>query len=356
MAYGVSWDTTTVQNGSYTLTAVARDAAGNTTTSTPVDVTVANAPQTTSTPIAVGSPTHVVVSGTKIYAFNAGNNTVSVIDSTTNQVVGNPIPTGRFAEQMAAAPTGNRVYLTHLDSVSVINTTNNSVTTVPIPVRQDSEIGNYVDGIAVSRDGSRVYIGATDGTITVLNGADSAILSNTSVVDYQAGEMEVSADGTRLYAMNYTGSRVLVLDTADMSVIDQVDLTSGTPFLRLVVNPDGTRTYATGYYGAVAVIDNTSNTQIGTINIADPAGSDPGGVWEAAFSPDGTRAYVTQADGTTVAVINTATNTFIGNVNTDATTTKQNQYIVVAPNGKLYITDFADGKVYVVTVGDPTMV
>ena len=72
--------------------------------------------------------------------------------------------------------------------------------------------------------------------------------------------------------MNYTGSRVLVLDTADMSVIDQVDLTSGTPFLRLAVNPDGTRTYATGYYGRVAVIDNTSNTQIGTINIADPAG------------------------------------------------------------------------------------
>ena len=93
---------------------------------------------------------------------------------------------------MAAAPTGNRVYLTHIDSASVINTTNNSVTTVPIPIRQDSEIGNDVDSIAVSRDGSRAYIGATDGTITVLNGADNAIISNTPVADYQAGEMEVS--------------------------------------------------------------------------------------------------------------------------------------------------------------------
>ncbi|HBP87580.1 MAG TPA: FG-GAP-like repeat-containing protein [Nitrospirales bacterium] len=40
--YAVSWDTTTVPDGSYTLTATARDAAGNTTTATPVTVTVSN--------------------------------------------------------------------------------------------------------------------------------------------------------------------------------------------------------------------------------------------------------------------------------------------------------------------------
>ena len=34
--YSVSWNTTTAANGSHTLTAVARDAAGNTTTSTGV--------------------------------------------------------------------------------------------------------------------------------------------------------------------------------------------------------------------------------------------------------------------------------------------------------------------------------
>ena len=39
--YSVSWNTTTVANGTHTLTAVARDAAGNTTTSTTVNVTVA---------------------------------------------------------------------------------------------------------------------------------------------------------------------------------------------------------------------------------------------------------------------------------------------------------------------------
>ena len=42
--YSVPWDTTTASNGSHTLTAVARDAAGNSATSTPVTVTVSNAP------------------------------------------------------------------------------------------------------------------------------------------------------------------------------------------------------------------------------------------------------------------------------------------------------------------------
>src|SRR5437879_6124194 len=40
--YAFTWDTTGVPNGSHTLTAVARDAAGNTSTSLPVSVTVSN--------------------------------------------------------------------------------------------------------------------------------------------------------------------------------------------------------------------------------------------------------------------------------------------------------------------------
>ena len=40
--YSVSWDTTTIEPGTYSLTAIARDTAGNTTTTGPVSVTVAN--------------------------------------------------------------------------------------------------------------------------------------------------------------------------------------------------------------------------------------------------------------------------------------------------------------------------
>ena len=44
--YSIGWDTTTVADGSYTLTAIARDAAGNTTTAAGVTVTVSQVPPT----------------------------------------------------------------------------------------------------------------------------------------------------------------------------------------------------------------------------------------------------------------------------------------------------------------------
>jgi hypothetical protein len=40
--YSISWDSTTTANGTHTLTAVARDAAGNTTTSSPISITTSN--------------------------------------------------------------------------------------------------------------------------------------------------------------------------------------------------------------------------------------------------------------------------------------------------------------------------
>ena len=53
--YSISWNTTTAGNGSHGLTAVARDAAGNTTTSTIVTVTVSNA-DTTAPTVSITAP------------------------------------------------------------------------------------------------------------------------------------------------------------------------------------------------------------------------------------------------------------------------------------------------------------
>jgi hypothetical protein len=75
--YSVSWNTTTVSDGSHSLTAVARDAAGNRTTSAPVAVTVSNGAPADTTPPAVSitSPTAGArVSGTVTMSANASDN------------------------------------------------------------------------------------------------------------------------------------------------------------------------------------------------------------------------------------------------------------------------------------------
>ncbi len=71
--YSVSWGTTTAKNGPHTLTALARDAAGNTTTSSAVSVTVSN-------PTAPGG----LVAG---YAFDDGSGT-SAADASGNGITG----------------------------------------------------------------------------------------------------------------------------------------------------------------------------------------------------------------------------------------------------------------------------
>src|SRR5437867_3366592 len=52
--YSVSWDTTAASNGSHTLAARARDAAGNASTSSAITVTVSNGPSPDTTPPTVG--------------------------------------------------------------------------------------------------------------------------------------------------------------------------------------------------------------------------------------------------------------------------------------------------------------
>ena len=70
--YSVSWNTTTVGNGNHTLTAKARDAAGNTTTSSPVVVNVNN--DLTAPTVTMTTPAAGIVSGTINVTANASDN------------------------------------------------------------------------------------------------------------------------------------------------------------------------------------------------------------------------------------------------------------------------------------------
>jgi hypothetical protein len=75
--YSVSWNTTGAANGSHTIAAVARDAAGNRTTSATVTVTVSNAPPPDTTPptVSITSPASgATVSGTTSVTASASDN------------------------------------------------------------------------------------------------------------------------------------------------------------------------------------------------------------------------------------------------------------------------------------------
>lgn len=73
--YSVTWNTTTVTDGSYTITAKARDAAGNITTSSPLSVDVLNNPPDTESPtVSITSPSAGEVLGTINVSASADDN------------------------------------------------------------------------------------------------------------------------------------------------------------------------------------------------------------------------------------------------------------------------------------------
>ncbi len=74
--YSISWNTTTVANGTHTLTAIARDAAGNQTTSAAVSVTVNNGASDTTPPtVSITAPaTGSTVSATVTLSATASDN------------------------------------------------------------------------------------------------------------------------------------------------------------------------------------------------------------------------------------------------------------------------------------------
>jgi YVTN family beta-propeller protein len=101
------------------------------------------------TVFAVGlSPGELVVhpNGTRIYVANYWSGTVSVIDTATDTLVGMPIAVGTNPRSVAVSPDGTRVYVVNENSgtISVINTATNTATGVPIVM------GNDPIGIAIA--------------------------------------------------------------------------------------------------------------------------------------------------------------------------------------------------------------
>ena len=144
-AYSVSWNTTTVGNGVYTLTAVARDAAGNKTTSAPVTVTVDNAAQIPVTITAITVNTHpsaVAISGNNAYVY--GGDVISTINTTTKTVTDQTAlyndPPAITADGRKYVPNPNLYYQGNApyDSVDVINTATGAVIkNIPLPLCYD---------------------------------------------------------------------------------------------------------------------------------------------------------------------------------------------------------------------------
>src|SRR5215469_608242 len=150
---------------------------------------------------------------TFVYAPNTGNNNVSVINTATNTVTAT-IPVGPSPIGVVASPDGTTVYVTNQGNgtISVINPATNTVTgsiTLQAPA-QPSEL-------AITPDGSRLYVPDLNGNLQVVNIATSTVTTVIPIGGILVGSVAITPDGSHAYVQSI--SRVTVIDTATNTVV-----------------------------------------------------------------------------------------------------------------------------------------
>jgi len=253
-------------------------------------------------------------SGGRVYVTNAGDGTVSVIDTSTDTVVHTiPLGTGAVPQDVVVHPDGTRAYIACAGSafdVRVIDTATHSVATA-IPV------GGAATAVAVSPDGTVLYVAsdndAGNGAVSVIDTATGSVTATLAVGAYPEC-IAVSRDGAHAYVTNLAAAgqgqvfdgTVSVIDTATSTVVTSIALASfgiGARPYRVAFSADGARAFvpvAGLEVGLVAVIDTATHSIVGSITV----GPVPGGV---AVSSDGTVLYVANYGDSTLSVIDTAT-------------------------------------------------
>lgn len=218
------------------------------------------------------------------YVANGGSNTVSVIDTGSNEVMAT-IPGFNNPSWVAVAPDGGHVYVTNNGSVSVIETTTDTIVATVL-------VGSFPSGVTVTPNGRYVYVSSQEiypeaGSISVIDtGTNEVVSTIQGVINPQ--NIAVAPDGRNIYAVEgnegSSPGSVLVIDTRTNKVA--ATLPAGDFPAAIAVAPNGKYVYVTDNIpGSVSVIE----TKSGKVTATVPVGDGPLGMTVA---PDGKHLYV----------------------------------------------------------------
>jgi YVTN family beta-propeller protein len=190
------------------------------------------------------------------YVTNSGANTVTVIERSTNAIIG-VIPVGSSPYGIALTPDGARAYVTNVvsHSVSVIDIASDTVlATIDTDLLQGH---SGPSGIAITPDGQRAYVANRfafpNGPVSVISIPGHTLDTITNVGLAPTG-VAISPDGSIVYVTNNTSSTVSVFSTASNVQIDTVRFSMGTDAHEVVFAPNGSHAYVVTGDGAPHVV------------------------------------------------------------------------------------------------------
>jgi phospholipase C len=255
----------------------------------------------------------VALSGDTLYFADTGNDTVAVINAAALDPSNyeNPpetlIHVGFNPEGLAVTPDGSHVWVAEtgpqtgqpsLGGISVISAATDTVTSrlnLPSDPRE----------IAFSPSGGTAYVTTGDGLLVI----NTATLKVVTVIRGLGNpeDVAVSPDGKTVYVTNTVQGLVDVISAAANKVTDTIKV--GQLPWQLVLSADGSTIYvADGDSNAISVISTKSDTVTDTI-------SDAGDPVSVALTPDGSQLWVGGLTSGIVTVFDTANDSLVGNFN-----------------------------------------
>ena len=287
------------------------------------------------------SPRFVAVSpdGRHAYTANRDAQSITVVDTATNQVTATiPVAAGppRF---LSFAPDGRKLYVSifndrgTIHSLGVLDSRSNTmVATIPQPARPFPA--------EASPDGTQLYVPLPDiASISVIDTTTNDTIGQIPVAPNPAG-VAFSADGQRAFTVSHDSNLVSVIETRNLEVESTIPV--GNSPASIALNPHRPlAAVVNDNSNSVSLIDTAGQQVMATI----PVGKDP---QDIAWSPDGRFGYVVNEGSNSVSVIDSETNQVTATMPTGAGPTS----IALLPGGRrAYVSNAGGGSLTVLQFG-----
>ena len=237
----------------------------------------------------------------RVYAVNAGDSSVSVIDGPSS------VETARLAvngtpQDVAVNPGSGYVYVANSPADRVLVFEEDRVDEGPSSAIASIAVGGSPKAIAVNSTTNRIYVAnSASGTVSVIDERTLGVL-DTIPVGLGPSGLAINQLTNRVYVANSTGNSLSIIDGERNVVLTSLVAVGGGPG-GVAVNPLTDHVFvANRTDNTVSVVDGTS----GLVLVTLPVGSAPMGV---AVNTTSGRVYVANSGGASLSVIQDALST-----------------------------------------------
>jgi YVTN family beta-propeller protein len=303
--------------------------------------------------------------GERVYVANQGNETVSIIDTASNQITATLMNAGKQPWGVALTSKGGKLFVSDTGYVgSKYNS--GSVTTLDIKTSTSTSVntnGPDPEAMALTPDEKHLWIADENGDrVDILDVATGELSPYPLTVGFPES-IAFSPNGKKAYVTSL-GSLFFVFDTATGKNERRILMPSTDGTYGICLSRNGKTAYVlnAGFVynnttPSVVVIDTTTNKVTANVDVPATAGVQEGG-FRMGLTPDGNYLYVPVEEpgffGSgpgSVVMVSTETNSVVGHPVTLGD--GSHPEVAIAPDGKhAYVTNESASTVTVIEISE----